>query len=90
MLMDDLPRTQGRTKEMSAIAKIVMFFSAAMLVNVTWGLWKDWTWPDYATSATITGVYVLLMSCFWKCHDRQKLSGFVMPRDGEYPRHESR
>ena len=68
---------------MSAIAKIVTFFSAAMLVNVMWGLWKDWTWLDYATSATITGVYVLLMSCFWKFRDRQKLSGFVMPRNGE-------
>lgn len=52
------------------MTKIVMLFFAAMLVNVTWGLWKDWTWPDYTASATITGVYAVLTFYIYRYRKR--------------------
>jgi len=70
MPVDDLPGAQGRAKEMSAMTKIVMLFFAAMLVNVTWGLWKGWAWPDYTASATITGVYAVLTFCICRYRKR--------------------
>lgn len=36
----------------------------AALLAVAWGVWKNWMWTDYATSAIIIGFYLVLLGLY--------------------------